>query len=414
MDKNQNNKKTSMAIWVGAAVFLLVWSGLFMQDVHKYTKEKIAAGYLRFAGDFRNGRAYASPGGGESSDIDKAGHALPPLSDDGFAEIQPNEGFAKKEESEFKKGFVNKATGEWVVIFHSVSEFHEGLAIALEHPDREGLKPAVIDRTGKWVIPPGIYSEIKALGNAYSLRSMNRQSNNGQDDYLFGYLILKDRTIIQPAFSAILDFNESGTAFAKKAAMWGLINSKGDWVVKPQFDYVEDFHEGLAFVRKGAWRGYIDTAGQVKIVLQSGPGHLEARNFSEGLAAVQNGTGKWGYIDKEGRVINALQSYSRALDFHEGLAAVSMGGEWGFINKTGQEVVPLQYTDVKNFHEGLAAVKTNQWGYIDKTGQIVIPFQYFEAKDFHEGLTGVRTLPEPGTGWIYINSAGALMIKNVN
>ena len=51
-------------------------------------------------------------------------------------------------------------------------------------------------------------------------------------------------------------------------AKGGYLNAKGDWAIKPQFDGLSDFSEGLAAVNMGAncgmggkW-GYVDKAGQ--------------------------------------------------------------------------------------------------------------------------------------------------------
>ena len=57
--------------------------------------------------------------------------------------------------------------------------------------------------------------------------------------------------------------------------------------------------------------------------------------------------------------------YNAVLYFSEGLAGVELKGKWGFIDKSGKEVVPLKYEDVTGFKEGLAAVKLNgKWGFI--------------------------------------------------
>ncbi len=37
--------------------------------------------------------------------------------------------------------------------------------------------------------------------------------------------------------------------------------------------------------------------------------------------------------------------------FEEGLAAVRLGGKWGFVDKAGQEVVPCRYDEVRDFEE---------------------------------------------------------------
>jgi len=84
--------------------------------------------------------------------------------------------------------------------------------------------------------------------------------------------------------------------------------------------------------------------------------------------------------------------YVLAKDFSEGLAAVERSYLfWGFIDKTGKVVIPYNYDRVKSFSEGLAAVKLNgKWGFIDKTGKVVIPFKFQRAESFSEGLAAVK------------------------
>ena len=55
----------------------------------------------------------------------------------------------------------------------------------------------------------------------------------------------------------------------------------------------------------------------------------EARPFSDGLAIVSIGD-NWGFIDKTGSFLND-SAFDDASSFSEGLAAVDVGGKWGFI-----------------------------------------------------------------------------------
>jgi len=83
--------------------------------------------------------------------------------------------------------------------------------------------------------------------------------------------------------------------------------------------------------------------------------------------------------------------YEAAGDFHEGLAAIKRDGKWGFIDKTGKVVIAPQYDYVRQFSEGLAAVqKDGKFGVIDKTGKEVIASQYDNAYFFSEGLAMVK------------------------
>ena len=97
--------------------------------------------------------------------------------------------------------------------------------------------------------------------------------------------------------------------------------------------------------------------------------------YYEGLAIVILND-KFGFIDKTGKEVIPIK-YDGAYIFSEGLASVELNGKWGFIDKTGKEVTPIKYDDAKSFSEGLAVVKlNNKWGFIDKTGKEVIPIKY--------------------------------------
>lgn len=83
--------------------------------------------------------------------------------------------------------------------------------------------------------------------------------------------------------------------------------------------------------------------------------------------------------------------YDYVRSFSDGLAAVELDGKWGFIDKTGEEVIPLEYSFVMPFSEGVAWVTSsnqrhNPWGLIDKEGNEVLPHEYYNPSPFSEGL----------------------------
>lgn len=104
-----------------------------------------------------------------------------------------------------------------------------------------------------------------------------------------------------------------------------------------------------------------------------------AREFKDGVAigymTIPQGFGRTcncGFIRKDGfmKLFNE-NIYKEIRDFHEGLAAVqNYDGLWGFINKKGEEVIPCQFKAADDFSEGLAGVidKDNNLYYIDKKG----------------------------------------------
>lgn len=80
---------------------------------------------------------------------------------------------------------------------------------------------------------------------------------------------------------------------------------------------------------------------------------------------------KWGLMDQSREII-LKPTYDWLWLwplFSEGLAAVGINNKVGFINTSGQEVIPLKYDNVSFFKEGLCAVTTNdKLGYINKKG----------------------------------------------
>ena len=66
-----------------------------------------------------------------------------------------------------------------------------------------------------------------------------------------------------------------------------------------------------------------------------------------------------------------------ASGFSDGLARVELDGKWGFIDKSGKEVIPCVYDYAWGFSDGLAVVELNgKWGFIDKAGKQLVPCVY--------------------------------------
>lgn len=114
-----------------------------------------------------------------------------------------------------------------------------------------------------------------------------------------------------------------------------------------------------------------------------------------GLFAVER-NGLWGFINKTGKeVIPCI--YDKVDSFSEGLSLVSeQESDPYFININGEkELVPSSYPSGRRFSEGLFQTFkriNGVWlhGYFDKSGQITICYKFRRVEDFSEGLAFVQ------------------------
>jgi hypothetical protein len=181
--------------------------------------------------------------------------------------------------------------------------------------------------------------------------------------------------VIAPQFDEVKPFS-SGTAvvWSEKEKKLGLIDRKGNLILPYQFDSMEPFHEGLAAVRGPDGPGYITPGGRFAIKAAGwdfGTLYQGFGDFSEGLAPINQGDSRTGFIDKTGRVQIPIR-FGWTFGFSEGLAAMHVGDLWGYIDTAGTMVIQPRFDSATSFVDGLALVKTGGfWSYIDKTGSVV-------------------------------------------
>lgn len=106
--------------------------------------------------------------------------------------------------------------------------------------------------------------------------------------------------------------------------------------------------------------------------------------YVDGYTTVQK-DGKYGYMDKNGRlVIDCI--YFQAFDFGQGLALVCRDRTTcGYIDKNNKTRIPFRYhMDFSSrFREGFSRVDTSQYfGYINRKGEEVIPLKYYTPYDY--------------------------------
>lgn len=88
---------------------------------------------------------------------------------------------------------------------------------------------------------------------------------------------------------------------------------------------------------------------------------------------------KYGYIDKDGNEQIPVQ-YDYIYSFENGLTVAKLNDSYGIINEHNEIMVPfeLKYPDMRALRNGYATMKdeSGKWGTINAKGEVVIPCQY--------------------------------------
>jgi hypothetical protein len=218
---------------------------------------------------------------------------------------------------------------------------------------------------------------------------------------VLGHLLLPGAQVIPD----VADINRFPVLIKGK---YGFINTSGSLVIKPEFEAVQEFSEGLCAVRINGRYGFVDTAGKVII-----PAIYDyATQFANGLACVYR-EGKPLFIDEKG---NAAfdHSYKVISNFNNGRAYVQTHSEKvGMIDRSGLLVIDTVYKYIGRFYEGVAFVEglnhetiptgkkktINELALINEEGALIMPYGELESiSGFYEGLYTVYLAPKNRIG----------------
>ncbi len=154
----------------------------------------------------------------------------------------------------------------------------------------------------------------------------------------------------------------------------------------------------IPFRRGNRW-GYLDRQGRVVIEPQFG--YAGPFRFGRAYAGSK-------IIDQRGEMVVGIPSYVRSVILCEDCFWFSIEGvrepdQWGLMDYSGKVLIEETYSDVRPFSNGLAAVNRGaqwqfpghleggKWGFVNRDGKEIIPLRYHRVDDFSEGMAVVET-----------------------
>lgn len=126
------------------------------------------------------------------------------------------------------------------------------------------------------------------------------------------------------------------------------------------------------------------------------------------IRAVKNG--KIGLLDSDGNIVVAFAAYDRIVEPADGSVFVAeSGGKTLLIDSRGKQIAAVsQDGDVGRFVDGFATIERDgHVGYIDASGETIIPLQFDEASGFRNDLALVTQGKTKG----YIDRTGDFVWK---
>ena len=91
--------------------------------------------------------------------------------------------------------------------------------------------------------------------------------------------------------------------------------------------------------------------------------------------------GKWGFADKNGRILIPVEYdddfFFRKTEYYNFEASkAKKNGKYGVVNRYGQEIIPLIYDKITNIGKRYEVKKNGKFGVVDKNGNTIIPCEY--------------------------------------
>ena len=318
-----------------------------------------------------------------------------------------------------KYGFADTA-GVFVVkpVYDSVTPFEDGISRV-----RKGSRWGLVDTAGKLVAPVKYarigeynkygYALVNVGGTCDDLESMTGIVTGGK----YGHINRKGEEILPPKFTEIGFFDETNTAWVKAGSKYGLIDTTGMLIAPAEYAAHGTFGDNdICWVNTG---GKVDgegaiTGGKYGYISRNGqeiipPAYVSVRNeFHNGVAWVSKGKGRFGYIDSSGKEIVEPVYDDVADTFSMNISYVKDRNLWGYITRSGEPLTEIKYSTVYPFHGGMAAVGIRQhgedkFGYIDETGQEVVPVIYESVGVYCNDNHG---FVKSGGKWAYVDNRG--------
>jgi len=212
---------------------------------------------------------------------------------------------------------------------------------------------------------------------SYGVRKVYKKDNTGK--IKVGLIDSKGEVFVKPEFEEIGSFNSYKLAISSKSDKKGLINTDGKEIIEPRYDSIYPFNNHGVAIFMTAY----DYKGEVS------DSHIDTISNSRYYTIIKPRYHYFGLIDTNGKIIikNVFVNISpEGEGYYKISSVVSNGILCGLLNESGKVKVSCRYDSIDSFVNSLAIVKNwNGWGLIDTNGLEVIPPVFINLERLDNG-----------------------------
>lgn len=248
-------------------------------------------------------------------------------------------------------------------------------------------KYGIIDKNGNLIIP-AIYDDVVVNiddTNTYMLVKGGKDASS--------WFMANDKgEIIGEKCDSILHGFVHGLCAVKRNGKWGYMDTTGTMAIKEKYDFARIFTEdGLARVRIGDKHYFIDRFDNILLEVDQ---TITGFTHNRAIAIIN---GEKCLIDRKGNKIRNIDADEVSGFQDDGfLATLITNGKVSIIDTLGNVVLSTSYDYIGEFICNVAPVKkNNKWGYIDRTGKEIVSVNHDDYigwfRDSNGGLLATVT-----------------------
>lgn len=275
----------------------------------------------------------------------------------------------------------------------------------------ENGKSGVIDHKGSWLIAANFTDVQPATGDSPFQEGLALVNIDGR----WGAIHEDGTPAFEAAYDDIRPFN-NGMAAVKRDGKWGFINTTGTLVVPHEYENVRDFQGDVAIVQHEE-EGFERIMNNLGEIVWAGNPTIDVsyEGFHEGLCVLKindSETESCGLINSKGRLIFNVNALSEVHIQPGGLLYVVKDNKWAMATHDGVMLTAFEYDWIEDYvgqnlircnkggepaydeYEGLVDYYGGIWGMLDKKGKLVVPMSFSEIGKFSEGLAPARSVED--------------------